>query len=117
MTERKTRTPKTELGAMAKSDVARLKMLTHILIQRLEQMLDAGMPLHEQEVKGWQKTHDWLFGAKHPIVDTLATLADLLLMLEKADAGKAQPDQALPEDYRFSPTDVALVKTFIEKIS
>lgn len=98
-------------GKRATSDLKRLRNMTQLLIKKLERSLKDGIPLEEAELTRWQKTHDWLFGAKHSLTATLSILTDLMLLLDKAEPG-AKEGAAAPE---FSEHDVALVKAFIDK--
>ena len=85
-------------------------------LKKLEEMLKTGIPAEEEQRAAWQKTYDLLFGAKHPLIDTLATLVDLTIELEKAGKIKAAAEPQA-EEYSFTASDVALVKSFIEKSS
>lgn len=100
----------------AKADeFKRARSMTKKLTCKLEEMLKSGIPEDEEQRGQWQKTYDLLFGAKHPLIDTLATLVDLTVELEKAGKPKSAKIEPQAEEYSFTASDVALVKSFIEK--
>ena len=93
----------------AKSDIQRLKEVLHRLLDRLERALMAppkGVEKHQQ--------HEWIFGQKTSLAETLLMLAELILKLEDTAHKEEIVDPAFPR--AVSVADAALVEAFLARV-
>ncbi|MBY0407807.1 MAG: hypothetical protein K2Q01_08945 [Rickettsiales bacterium] len=99
-----------------KSDLARLRGITRLLIRKLEAAVKKPVEAKPEEDKqegGGVAEHDRVFGAKASLTSTLVVLSDLFLKLEGASAGQAA---AAEEGVAISDADAALVEAFVQRV-
>lgn len=98
----------TQSSPRRRDDRQRLQAVARTLLRRLEEALkDAG---DGDDPALLLRVHERLFGAKHSLVATLVTLAELLLSLEAPALNAAAGEGGM-----LSPGDVALVEDFVRK--
>lgn len=101
-------------------DIERLRTVARLLLRRLEievkKRPSRRISADEPEMQKQPEKNDRLFGSKRGYVDTLVTLADLLLKLEQTRTSSVTDQEAPPASIPMGAADIALVDAFVERM-
>lgn len=101
-------------------DIERLRTVARLLLRRLEievkKRPSRRVSADKPDTQKQPEKSDRLFGSRRGYVDTLVTLADLLLKLEQTGTSSIADQEAPPASISMDAADIALVDAFVERM-
>ena len=101
-------------------DIERLRTVARLLLRRLEievkKRPSRRVSADEPEMQKQPEKSDRLFGSRRGYVDTLVTLADLLLKLEQTKTSSVADQETPPASIPMDASDIALVDVVVERM-
>ena len=94
-------------------DARNLKFLTQRLLQHVEGVINLCHSEKVDRLEALEKTHNFLFG-KASVVNSLATLTDLLIKLDQLPDSKEMETEKDNSEV-FSEYDITLIEAFVRK--